>query len=89
MISLYLVYYFNSPSLITWRFRTSWANGLHLIKQMTFRVSHIYKEGNLVADKLANYGAEHVYSHWWDFIPQFLVFSYGHDVSSRASYRFR
>lgn len=84
-----VVHYFNSPNLIPWHFRTSWANCLHITKQMAFHVSHVYREGNSVADKLANYGVEHVGSHWWDFIPHFLVVSYGHDISSRATYRFR
>lgn len=83
-----VVHYFKAPHLVPWRFKTSWANCLHIVRKLNFRVSHVYREGNSVADVLANYGAAHEGSHWWDTLPQFLVFSYGHDASSGTSYRF-
>ena len=55
---------------------------------MNFRVSHVFREGNSAADVLANYGADHDGAHWWDALPQFLVSSFGHDLSSRISYCF-
>ena len=55
---------------------------------MVVRISHIYREGNSVADKLANYGALNDGLHWWNLLPQFLLPSFGHDYSSRVSYRF-
>lgn len=55
--SMLVVGYFNKPTSIPWRFTTRWANCLHITSQMNVRISHIYREGNLVADKLANFGA--------------------------------
>ncbi|KAK9943231.1 hypothetical protein M0R45_008846 [Rubus argutus] len=83
-----VVHYFKNHNLVPWKYRVSWGNCIHTVKQMAFRVSHTYREGNIVADSLANFGADHVGSHWWDSLPNFLVFSFGHDLSSRVSYCF-
>ncbi|KAK9921033.1 hypothetical protein M0R45_029564 [Rubus argutus] len=45
------------------------------------------KEARL-RDKLANYGALHDGSHWWNSLPQFLLPTFGHDYYSRIAYRF-
>ncbi|PRQ43671.1 hypothetical protein RchiOBHm_Chr3g0470951 [Rosa chinensis] len=36
--------------------RVEWGNWLHCISQMQFWCSHIFREGNQVADALANFG---------------------------------
>lgn len=86
--SLLVLHYFKSPNLVPWRLRAHWTNCIHVTKQMNFHISHVFREGNSVADALANYGAVNPGSHWWDTLPQFLVSSFGHDLSSRLSYRF-
>ncbi|PRQ50126.1 putative ribonuclease H-like domain, reverse transcriptase zinc-binding domain-containing protein [Rosa chinensis] len=45
-----------SPSLVPWQLRVQWNNCLFRISQMNFHSSHIFREGNHVADALANYG---------------------------------
>lgn len=86
--SLLVIHYFNKPLSIPWRLSTLWINCLHLTRQMNVRITHIYREGNSVADKLANYGALHDGSHWWNSLPQFLLPTFGHDYYSRIAYRF-
>ncbi|KAK2655634.1 hypothetical protein Ddye_008686 [Dipteronia dyeriana] len=39
---------------VPWRWRTAWDRCLGLISQMDFAVTHIYREGNQVADSLAS-----------------------------------
>lgn len=73
--SLLVLHYFKSPTMVPWRLRIPWVNCLHVTKQMHFHISHTFREGNLVVDILANYGAAHPGSQWWDVLPQFLVYS--------------
>lgn len=86
--SMLVVHYFNKPNCIPWRLLTRWANCIHIARQMNVRITHIFREGNSVADKLANYGALHDGIHWWDSIPQFLSPSFDHDFTRRVSYHF-
>lgn len=87
--STLVIKYFNSPKLIPWRLRVAWLNCLHLASQLSFRISHIYREGNTIADKLANYGAANDGSIWWMVLPGFVCTPYGNDQVSRISYIFR
>jgi ribonuclease HI len=54
--SLVVAAFSNPATLISWRIRNRWRNILSMIKQMNFMVTHIYREGNQVADLLANHG---------------------------------
>ncbi|XP_061993498.1 uncharacterized protein LOC133711384 [Rosa rugosa] len=87
--SLLIVHYFKHHEAVPWRYRVRWLNCIHLAKQMHVHVSHIFREGNCVADKLANHGALHGGPFWWSSLPQFLHNSFGHDFSGRSNYRFR
>lgn len=84
--SLLVVHYFKAPILIF--LGGLGENSVYMSNQMNSYVSHIFREGNSIADVLANYGATHHGSHWCDALSQFLVYSYGHYISSRLSYRF-
>ncbi|KAK9942940.1 hypothetical protein M0R45_008581 [Rubus argutus] len=87
--STLVIKYFNSPSLIPWRLRTVWLNCIHLARRITLHITHIYREGNTVADKLATYGAANEGSIWWMVLPSFLRTLFNTDLESRISYRFR
>lgn len=63
--STLVVHYFYHPHMVPWRLRIPWANCLYLTRQMHFYVSHVYSEGNSLADKLANFGASTSGSIWW------------------------
>ena len=51
-----LVLTFISISIVPWQLRQRWNQCLLLTQSMNFVVTHIYREGNHCADKLANLG---------------------------------
>ncbi|PRQ53570.1 putative ribonuclease H-like domain, reverse transcriptase zinc-binding domain-containing protein [Rosa chinensis] len=87
--SMLVMHYLKNPSRVPWRLRTRWKNCVASISQLQVHISHIYREGNRVADKLANFGATNDNPTWWDSIPPFLLSSFGHDYSAQMDYRFR
>ncbi|XP_062028777.1 uncharacterized protein LOC133744735 [Rosa rugosa] len=87
--SILVVQYFKNPNLIPWRLRIAWYNCLYLTRMIHFRVSHTFREGNTVADALANHGALNEGYNWWDDVPTFIARPYGRDLSSMINYRFR
>ncbi|KAL6189533.1 hypothetical protein ACLB2K_040921 [Fragaria x ananassa] len=52
-----------------WNLRVRWNNCLSIIRQMNFRCSHIFREGNMVADKMANLGLSNASFTWYDNPP--------------------
>jgi ribonuclease HI len=55
--STLVVLAFNSnPQLIPWALRNRWKNVLVKVSSFNFRVTHICREGNQVADLFANHG---------------------------------
>ncbi|KAK9949954.1 hypothetical protein M0R45_005462 [Rubus argutus] len=77
------------PSLVPWKLQIRWFNCLYQISQMHFKVSHIFREGNKVADVLANYGTLSSDFVWWDEPPPFLLVYYNSDVVGHPQFRFR
>ncbi|XP_004301067.1 PREDICTED: uncharacterized protein LOC101309260 [Fragaria vesca subsp. vesca] len=65
--------FIHSPHLIPWRFRVAWDNCMYRVSQMQFQCSHIFREGNQVADALANFDLSSSSLVYWDSIPQFLM----------------
>lgn len=63
-----------------WRLRSQWLNCLAQIKQMVFYSSHIYREGNVAADLLANMGLAQPNPFWWDHPPLELRKLLTHDT---------
>lgn len=45
---------FKSIKLVPWHIRNRWRDGLTYISKMQFQVSHIFREANTSADKLAS-----------------------------------
>ena len=64
---------------VPWRFRNRWLSALSLIQDMDFRVSHIYREGNSVADALASLPLEGFWTHTLQDIQDHVV----RDISDR------
>jgi len=60
---------FKSPKLVPWQLQNRWENCIHLTYSMAFMVTHIYREGNHCADKLANIGLTSQTFTWWDHMP--------------------
>jgi len=55
---------------------------------MTCIVTHIYREGNQVADSLANIGLTLDSFVIWDHVPLFANESYGRNKSGLPNFRF-
>jgi ribonuclease HI len=60
----------NNP--VAWCLRNRWKNALFMTSQMNFMVSHIYREGNQVADLLANHGLSLSSIAFWNNLPSFV-----------------
>ena len=64
--STYLVHLFNSGvGRIPWRFRNRWLRAVKMASNMNVTISHIYREGNCVADKLASRASSSQNQIWW------------------------
>ena len=84
-----LVVHFLSPlpTMVPWLLRTAWANCLLLLEKMDWRVSHIYREGNSLADSFANYGANNIEKEWWSDLPAFAAEKFQRDASRLPYFR--
>ena len=71
-----------------WRVATRWDTCKQLLRSMRFYCSHIYREDNAVADRLASMGLDHAVPLWWDVAPPQTVVLVGRDISS-FSVRFK
>ncbi|CAJ2645220.1 unnamed protein product [Trifolium pratense] len=60
---------FKSPHVIPWQLKNRWLNCITKIKNMSFCISHIYREGNHCADKLASFGLALNDYAWWNISP--------------------
>ncbi|ONI14505.1 hypothetical protein PRUPE_4G283800 [Prunus persica] len=70
--SLLVTKFFRSPHLVPWRLRVDWQNCLLRLQHMSFKISHIFREGNHDVDALANHGALGSGLTWWDTAPSFI-----------------
>jgi len=76
---------FSKPSLVPIRWRNRWHNcfiGMHILS------SHIYREGNGCADKLAGFGHSITDTVWWDSLPDFARGDFSRDRVGLPSFRF-
>ncbi|KAL6128370.1 hypothetical protein ACLB2K_071725 [Fragaria x ananassa] len=73
---------------VPWRLRVAWGNCLHRISQMNFRSSHIFREGNQVADALVNMSFSMSELSWWDEPPHFIRAMYQRDKFGFPNFRF-
>ena len=56
--SVYLVELVRNRSrYVPWRFSAAWTRSLEFLKSIIFHVSHVYREGNQLADWLASHGS--------------------------------
>ncbi|RZC48254.1 hypothetical protein C5167_041208 [Papaver somniferum] len=61
----------SDPSPVPWRLAVYWEDCLRFLSSIQFRYSHIYGEGNAVADLLGKCGAI-TWSQWWNEPPYFI-----------------
>lgn len=87
--SLLVVQSFSNQDLIPWKYKNRWRNCIGLTKKMRFHVSHIHREGNSCADKLASYGIQSHSFTWWDLPPSFISEDFFRNRFSLPYFRFR
>ena len=87
--SLYLVTLLRTrSSYVPWRWKSSWLRCIERISKMNFRVSHIFREGNGVADILASRATSFQTSTWWHSTPSFIQDAFAKDYMGRSAFRF-
>lgn len=60
---------FKSPHTVPWQLKNRRENCLLMISNMHLMITHIFREGNHCADKLANLGLTVVNFTWWTYTP--------------------
>ncbi|KAL6126194.1 hypothetical protein ACLB2K_074245 [Fragaria x ananassa] len=61
-----------SPMSAPLQLHVLWKNCLYRISMMDFRCSHIYREGNQIANALASFGTSSSCMTWWNTPPDFI-----------------
>lgn len=74
---------------VPWKLRNRWNNCIVLTKKTHFIASHIYREGNTCADRLASHGLALQGIFWWDSLPDFLRKDFFRNRFSLPFYRFK
>jgi ribonuclease HI len=62
----------NPDRAVPWVLRNRWKNVLHMVNNMNCIVTHIYREGNQVADLFANHGLSLASIVHWHLPPLFI-----------------
>lgn len=76
-------------SLVPWKIRVRWRNCMMIGDQLNLIFTHIFREGNHCADKLASFGASGSSYTWWDNFPDFVKADFYHDKLGLPQFRFR
>ena len=81
---------FKSNMIIRWSLRNRWYNCLVITHNMRFFASHIYREGNVCADGLANFGLtlSNFELFWFNDIADFIKGEYIRNRLGMSNYRF-
>ena len=81
---------FKSNTVVPWGLRNRWQNCMVRLKSMRFVVSHIYREGNACADRLANLGLSmsSLEVFWSDYTPDFIRGEYTRNRLGMPNFRF-
>lgn len=72
---------------VPWRLRNKWRRCLHLLSDKLFSISHIYREGNAVADAVANEGFYIDDITWWYELPLRARKFYFRNICGTVEYR--
>jgi len=79
---------FKNQSLVPWRLRNRWNNCMHIISNMNFLVSHVYREENCCVDALVNLGLTLDNLTIWLEIPACIRGYYGQNRLGLPCFRF-
>jgi ribonuclease HI len=86
--SVLVVKAFSNLSLIPWSLRNRWMNCLLMTRSMIFFVSHVYREGNVCADVLANLGLGLLELTFGNIAPLPVCNSFARDKFGLPNFRF-
>jgi ribonuclease HI len=71
--SLMVTLAYKSSFMVPWMLRNRWNNCMVMLKDMNFILSHIYREGNALADKLASLGFSYDGFNWFNVISKEIL----------------
>jgi ribonuclease HI len=83
-----LVLAFQKPTLVPWQLRNRWNNMQVMLRDMCCIMTHIYREGNQVADCLANHGLTLQHLCIWNDTPDFINDYYVRNLLGMPSFRY-
>ncbi|XP_057795996.1 uncharacterized protein LOC131012095 [Salvia miltiorrhiza] len=85
--STYIVHLLHECSTaVPWRFIALWNKVLRLLPDFTLQISHIYREGNKVADIMANYSRD---EGWWPYAIEEIKDAVQLDMATHSHTRMR
>ena len=79
---------FKSNSIVRWQLRQRWNQCILLSQSMDFVVTHIYKEGNHCADKLANLGLTSTEMVWLTNVHLSITDDFARNKLGQPCFRF-
>ncbi|XP_058776647.1 uncharacterized protein LOC131650967 [Vicia villosa] len=85
--STLVVLAFSKPHMVPWAFRSRWENVINHTKSINFLVTHIYREGNYCADRLANIGLHVQGFTWWDVVHREILMEFAKNSIGLPIYR--
>ncbi|KAF1884453.1 hypothetical protein Lal_00028331 [Lupinus albus] len=80
--------FFNEKSNAPCKLQNEWLICKRKLAQMNFCISHIYREGNSCADKLASSGITSKRNSTWKSLPSFISIAYNRNRFGLPNYRF-
>ena len=87
--SVLVCFAFTVRTNFPWMLRNRWNTCFNYCGKIRFRVTHIFREGNVCADKLANLGFIHRESfHWYNRLSSSLFSDFFMNRYSLPMYRF-
>ena len=87
--SSYVVNLFRKKSgKIPWKLNNRWHRAMKFASEINVVVSHIFREGNAVADKLSNLATKRQQSMWWRQFPNEVSSLIYRDIVPLPHYRF-
>ncbi|XP_019431828.1 PREDICTED: uncharacterized protein LOC109338930 [Lupinus angustifolius] len=87
--SSWVVEIFRGSMAVPWKLSNLMLKCRNTMLAMQIKISHIYREGNICADKLANYGVTSRCDSWWTSLPTFILPDFHRNRLLLPNYRFR
>jgi len=78
----------NSSDQVPWELRNRWLNVMTNLNTMNYLVSHIFREGNQIADLLANHSLTIPSINVWQEVPMFIKDCYIKNELGWPNFRF-